>query len=588
MAPYLGYDSDTTFIPGTLNTSSSLYIQGGGITQTGGDVNLDSGTLFIDEDLNRVGIGITSPSDNLHVYSTSSSTSTLVESTNSSGYATFGVKSGNVEVLLYASSAENAIILRNNSNTTATALGLAATRSSGADLVIFRGTRNVVIGNNPTEASQTGTANQKLQVQSGAYISGNVGIGTTNPLVRLHIQGSGELASFEVPSASSTYFSFTSQSTKFGYVGSASGFITTGTRIDLALRSNNNLLFSIGNAEKLRLNSSGDFLIGSPTSTGTASQILQVTGGAYVSGNVGIGTTNPTTKLHVDGITQFISDSSAPSSTTIPSCYITSGNSADRVALEVRQGRYNKDVLVVSSNQALNANLIRAHDNGTDRFVLTGAGAVGIGTGAPISTLHVQGTFRSAINSGVGGDTLLGAIIGVSNGYIINANSSNNITHTWHTGSNVAALRINNDGNVGISTTNPSTKLHVYQGSGDNAIRLTTAFGTGTEYDLTVGGNGNYSPGVFAIRYNTAGTTPFIIEPTGHVTPGADATQNLGSATKRWANVYSADLQLSNEGSANDIDGTWGAYTIQEGEEALYLINRRSGKKFKFVLEEVK
>ena len=37
------------------------------------------------------------------------------------------------------------------------------------------------------------------------------------------------------------------------------------------------------------------------TKTGTASQSLQVTGGAYVSGNLGIGTTNPTTKLDVNG-----------------------------------------------------------------------------------------------------------------------------------------------------------------------------------------------------------------------------------------------------------------------------------------------
>jgi len=73
----------------------------------------------------------------------------------------------------------------------------------------------------------------------------------------------------------------------------------------------------------------------------------------------------------------------------------------------------------------------------------------------------------------------------------------------------------------------------------------------------------------------------------GDVLPGADATQDLGSSTNRWANIYSADLQLSNEGSANDVDGTWGQYTIQEGENDLYLLNRRNGKTYKFVLQEV-
>ena len=31
-------------------------------------------------------------------------------------------------------------------------------------------------------------------------------------------------------------------------------------------------------------------------------------------------------------------------------------------------------------------------------------------------------------------------------------------------------------------------------------------------------------------------------------------------------------------GSTNDVDGTWGNYTIQEGEDDLFLINRRNGK----------
>ena len=80
-----------------------------------------------------------------------------------------------------------------------------------------------------------------------------------------------------------------------------------------------------------------------------------------------------------------------------------------------------------------------------------------------------------------------------------------------------------------------------------------------------------------------AGVTRF----TGSIAPDTDNSYDLGSASLRWANIYSADLQLSNEGSANDVDGTWGSYTIQEGEDDLFLINRRSGKKYRFVLQEV-
>lgn len=71
------------------------------------------------------------------------------------------------------------------------------------------------------------------------------------------------------------------------------------------------------------------------------------------------------------------------------------------------------------------------------------------------------------------------------------------------------------------------------------------------------------------------------------VIPTSDATMDLGDPSFRWANIYSADLQLSNEGGANEVDGTWGQYTIQEGEDDLFLINRRNGKKYKFNLTEV-
>ena len=49
------------------------------------------------------------------------------------------------------------------------------------------------------------------------------------------------------------------------------------------------------------INSGTNLLVGTTTATGTASQPLQVNGGAYVSGSVGIGTTNPTSTLTVVG-----------------------------------------------------------------------------------------------------------------------------------------------------------------------------------------------------------------------------------------------------------------------------------------------
>ena len=69
--------------------------------------------------------------------------------------------------------------------------------------------------------------------------------------------------------------------------------------------------------------------------------------------------------------------------------------------------------------------------------------------------------------------------------------------------------------------------------------------------------------------------------------PAVNNDLNLGGSSNRWANVYTNDLQLSNEGKTNDVDGTWGDYTIQEGESDLFLINNRNGKKYKFNLTEV-
>jgi hypothetical protein len=64
----------------------------------------------------------------------------------------------------------------------------------------------------------------------------------------------------------------------------------------------------------------------------------------------------------------------------------------------------------------------------------------------------------------------------------------------------------------------------------------------------------------------------------GYMLPSANATYDLGSSTLRWRNIYTNDLQLSNG---------IGDYTVVEGEDDLFLYNNRTGKTYKFLLQEV-
>ena len=89
------------------------------------------------------------------------------------------------------------------------------------------------------------------------------------------------------------------------------------------------------------------------------------------------------------------------------------------------------------------------------------------------------------------------------------------------------------------------------------------------------------------IQFKVEGALKLQIDVGGNTIPGADNASNLGSSTKRWKNIYAADMHYSNEGDKNSVDGTWGSYTIQEGESDLFLLNNRNGKKYKFNLTEV-
>jgi len=134
-------------------------------------------------------------------------------------------------------------------------------------------------------------------------------------------------------------------------------------------------------------------------------------------------------------------------------------------------------------------------------------------------------------------------------------------------------------GAVGIGTSNPDSLLDV-----DGVINIKSnpvidSDGTSHYFKTPSGG----------AMYFYHGTANIMYVSSAGLMPGADNAKDLGSTSKRWRNVYTTDLHLSNEGKpeGNQVDGTTGNWTIQEGEENLYIINNKSGKKYKFALEEI-
>ena len=130
------------------------------------------------------------------------------------------------------------------------------------------------------------------------------------------------------------------------------------------------------------------------------------------------------------------------------------------------------------------------------------------------------------------------------------------------------------------SGTHSSGFTHTFGASG--AIPTLKAGGSNTDIALEAVGAGGW------VELKTTGTARWRVKGTdGHFYPVVNNTYDIGTSSERVRNIYTNDLHLSNEGHSNDVDGTWGDYTIQEGESDLFLINNRSGKKFKFMLQEV-
>ena len=209
------------------------------------------------------------------------------------------------------------------------------------------------------------------------------------------------------------------------------------------------------------------------------------------------------------------------------------------------------------------------------------SGNVAIGLNNPSAPLHLSGPAEIRLNNAIDAGNFARIRCFEESG-------DNGAHLAFNTGAG-EVVRFQNNGNVGIGVTDPSEKLEVNGGKifidGGGNRKITLDPGSNATYDSRIDASHTL---VFRSYVDAgAGVKTCTFNTNGHLLPGDDNGQDLGASNARWRNIYTGDLNLSNEGSANDVDGTWGQYTIQEGEDDLFLINRRTGKKYKFNLTEV-
>jgi len=267
---------------------------------------------------------------------------------------------------------------------------------------------------------------------------------------------------------------------------------------------------------------------------------------------------------------------------------------------------------------------VKLFHNGQERFATTSTGANLIGRLTVDSiTLQDDGSDEPLLHLKADDANPWAFVIGNDNYH-----NSTNSGLKWYVANNGNAYQqVRGNGTMeefhlqqsdGSGTTNTGVKLNTsravelnYQGSKRfETSSAGTNFANGYLHQFTSTGhsvelkffssNGSHRGSVYADNGNTVG---FIRAGTGswaarwhsdgkqtahgNIVPSANNTYDLGTSSLRWRNVYTNDLNLSNKGSSNDVDGTWGDWTIQEGESDLFLKNNRSGKKYKFNLTEV-
>jgi len=264
------------------------------------NLNIDSGTMFIDSTNNRVGIGTTIPSQTLQV------NGSMVINSGLFGYgdvnAGFAIGSSDAALNIGASRTANGFAYIDiTGDTFYTDFGLRIIRgnngANAASQLVHRG-----VGSFDFLSTEAGTI--RLLTNNGERMrvdaNGNVGINEVNPLVRLHVQRTGPDFSPTFDSAVTAAFvsggvsgsgstvAITSGNTGAAVISFGDTDSTSIGRISY-LNATDEMTFITNNNERMRIDSSGRVTTANqPSFNARSSSGYSVSGGSWqkISGNM--------------------------------------------------------------------------------------------------------------------------------------------------------------------------------------------------------------------------------------------------------------------------------------------------------------
>ena len=237
---------------------------------------------------------------------------------------------------------------------------------------------------------------------------------------------------------------------------------------------------------------------------------------------------------------------------------VTVGSTNSTSALTLQTGTGN---MVLTAGGTYEVNAV------TSAKIDASGGQIGIGTAANNQPINVGTAGNRTIT--IGSDTATTTLS-------LKAGPGQTLDITGNATSNISIGPTSSTGTVTLGQSTETNTISIGSANTGNTKTQTINIGAGTpagtgKATITIGNTLGAS--ATNLKAGTGNITAFA-----HVLPDATNTYDLGSPEKRFRNMYTGDLHLRNE------RGDW---TVIEEEDFLTLTNNKSGKRYKFVLEEI-